>query len=165
MKSCQLIAFGNSNLLRKIQFLLKSGFRVLAFFILLDEGYLVTNVVNFVYKWGRQLLSRHYKLQMSDKFIFFNGKVCHFQSNIYRQLHSNLKKLILNCNRSVLSVVPSWWEKETCSAKGMENENLKSEIWKNLKFEKPRISLSWIILVFIQVFPDLNCTEIRRISH
>ena len=47
---CQVIASNKSNLLRKIDFPLKSGFQVLAFFIPLEIGYLVIIVVNFVYK-------------------------------------------------------------------------------------------------------------------
>ena len=39
-----------SNFLRKDDFLLKSGFQVIAFFIPLEVGYLVIIVVNFVYK-------------------------------------------------------------------------------------------------------------------
>ena len=49
LKSCQLTASDKSNLLRKVQFLLKSGFQVIAFFILLEVGYLVAIIVNFVY--------------------------------------------------------------------------------------------------------------------
>ena len=36
LKSCQLIAAGKFNLLRKIHFLLKSSFQVIAFFIFLE---------------------------------------------------------------------------------------------------------------------------------
>ena len=50
LKSCQEIASDISNLLKKVHFLLKSGFQVTAFFILLEVGYLATIVVNFVYK-------------------------------------------------------------------------------------------------------------------
>ena len=65
LKSCQLTASDKSNLLRKVQFLLKRGFQVIAFFILLEVGYLVAIIVNFVYPWARQLFSEHYKI-MSD---------------------------------------------------------------------------------------------------
>ena len=34
----------------KVHFLLKNGFQVKVFFILLDVGYLVTIALNFVYK-------------------------------------------------------------------------------------------------------------------
>ena len=44
----QLIA--SSNLLRKVHFPLKSDLPVIGFFILLEQRYLVTIVVNFVYK-------------------------------------------------------------------------------------------------------------------
>ena len=51
LKSYQVIASDKSNnLLRRLDFLLKSGFQVIAFFILLEVGYLVITVVNFVYK-------------------------------------------------------------------------------------------------------------------
>ena len=50
LKSCQLITFDNSDLLTKVHFLLKSGFQVIIFFILLEVGYFVTIVVSFVYK-------------------------------------------------------------------------------------------------------------------
>ena len=50
LKSCQLITFDNSHLLTKVHFLLKSGFQVIIFFILLEVGYFVTIVVSFVYK-------------------------------------------------------------------------------------------------------------------
>ena len=69
LKSCQLITFDNSHLLTKVHFLLKSGFQVIIFFILLEVGYFVTIVVSFVYKWARQLFLGHYKL-ISDWFIF-----------------------------------------------------------------------------------------------
>ena len=49
-ESCQVITSHKFNLLRKVDFLLESGFQVIAFFILLEVGYLVTIVVNFVYK-------------------------------------------------------------------------------------------------------------------
>ena len=49
-ESCQVIASDKSNLLRKVDFPLKSGFLVIAFFILLKVGYLVIIVLNFVYK-------------------------------------------------------------------------------------------------------------------
>ena len=49
-KSCQVIASDKSNLLRKVDFLLKSCFQVIAFLIPLEIGYLVIIVVNFVYK-------------------------------------------------------------------------------------------------------------------
>ena len=65
----ELIVSDKSNLLRKAYFLLKNGFQVIAFFILLELGYLVTTNVKFVYKWARQLFSGHYKM-ISDWFIF-----------------------------------------------------------------------------------------------
>ena len=58
-----------SNLLIKIHFLLKSGSQVIVFLILLKVGYLVTIVVNLVYKWKRQIFSVYYK-KMSDCFLF-----------------------------------------------------------------------------------------------
>ena len=61
LKSCQLIAFDKSNLQRIAHFLPKSDFHIVAIFILLEVGYLVTIVMNFVYKWARQLFSEHYK--------------------------------------------------------------------------------------------------------
>ena len=54
LESCIVIALDKSNLLRKVDFLQKSGFQVKAFFILLKVGYLekgIIIVVNFVYKW------------------------------------------------------------------------------------------------------------------
>ena len=65
LKSRQVIAPDKSNLLRKVAFLLKSGFQVIAFFIplevpclehgtimvpCLEVGYLLIIVENFVYK-------------------------------------------------------------------------------------------------------------------
>ena len=44
------LAFDKSNFLRKVDFLLKSGFQVKASFILLEIGYFVIIVVNFIYK-------------------------------------------------------------------------------------------------------------------
>ena len=55
MKSCQVIASDKSNLLRKVDFLLKIGFQVIAFFLSLEVQYLAIIVVNFVYKRARQL--------------------------------------------------------------------------------------------------------------
>ena len=49
LKSCQSIASDKSNLLGRVYFLLKSGFPVKGFFILLKVEYLVA-IVNFVYK-------------------------------------------------------------------------------------------------------------------
>ena len=70
-ESCQVITSHIFNLLRKVDFLLESGFQVIAFFILLEVGYLVTIVVNFVYKWAGQLFLEHDKI-MSDWVIFRN---------------------------------------------------------------------------------------------
>ena len=50
LKISQVIAHDKSNVLRKVDFLLKCGFQVIAFFILLEVGYLVIIVVNFVSK-------------------------------------------------------------------------------------------------------------------
>ena len=50
MKSCQVIASDESNLLRKVDFLLESSFQVIAFYIPLEEGYVVIIVANFDYK-------------------------------------------------------------------------------------------------------------------
>ena len=69
LKSCQVIASDKSNLLEKIDFLLKSGFQVIAFFILLEVGCLAIIVINFTYKWAQQLFLRHHKI-ISDWFIF-----------------------------------------------------------------------------------------------
>ena len=69
LKSCQVIAYDDSNLLIKVDFLLKIGFQVIVFFIPLGVGYLVIIVVNFVYKWAWQLFLGHHKI-MSDWFIF-----------------------------------------------------------------------------------------------
>ena len=48
---------------------MKGDFHVIAFFILLAVGYLVTTVLNFVYKWAQQLFLRHEKI-ISHWFIF-----------------------------------------------------------------------------------------------
>ena len=45
LKSCQLIASDKTNFMRKVHFPLKSGFRVLTFFILLEVGYFDTIAV------------------------------------------------------------------------------------------------------------------------
>ena len=50
LKSCQSIDSDKNNLMRKFDFLLKGGFQVLIFFILLEVGYLIKIVVYFVYK-------------------------------------------------------------------------------------------------------------------
>ena len=50
LKVCSIIASDKSNLLRKDNFLLESGLQVTVFLILLEVGYLVTVVLNFVYK-------------------------------------------------------------------------------------------------------------------
>ena len=65
----KLIASDKSNLLRKFDFLLKSGFQVIAFYVSLEVGYLAVIVLNFVYKWARQLFSGHHKI-MPNWFIF-----------------------------------------------------------------------------------------------
>ena len=57
MKSCKVIASDESNLLRKVDFLLKSSFHVIAFLILLEVGYLVIIVAKLC-------------LQMSTTVIF-----------------------------------------------------------------------------------------------
>ena len=44
------MASEKSNLLRKVDFLLKSGFQDIVFFVRLEVGYLVIIFVNFVYK-------------------------------------------------------------------------------------------------------------------
>ena len=49
LKSCQVIASDKSNLQRQVDFFLKNSFQV-NIFVLLDVGYLVTIVVNFMYK-------------------------------------------------------------------------------------------------------------------
>ena len=50
LKSCEVIASNKSNLLRNVDFLLRSGFQVIAFFIPVEVEYLVIILVNFVYK-------------------------------------------------------------------------------------------------------------------
>ena len=45
-----IIASDKSKLLRKVDFFLKSGFQIIAFFILLEIRYLVIIAINFVYK-------------------------------------------------------------------------------------------------------------------
>ena len=65
LKTCQVLASDKSNLVRKVDFFLKNDFQVMAFSILLEVGYLVIIVVNFVYKWARQLFSGSHKI-MSD---------------------------------------------------------------------------------------------------
>ena len=75
LKRCQVIASDKSNLLWRVDFLLKSGFQVIAVFLHLEVRYLVIIVVNFVYKWARQLFSGHHK-KMSDSLIlleYFSG--------------------------------------------------------------------------------------------
>ena len=49
-KSCQVMVSDKANLLLKVDFPPKSDFQVIAFFILLEVGYLVIIVVDFVYK-------------------------------------------------------------------------------------------------------------------
>ena len=48
-----------SKLLRTVDFLKKSVFQVVPFFILSEVGYLLI-VVNFVYKWARKLFSEYF---------------------------------------------------------------------------------------------------------
>ena len=55
--SCTLIASDKSNLLKKVHFFLKSGFKVIVFYILLEIGYLCYNC-------------RKLSLQMITTFIF-----------------------------------------------------------------------------------------------
>ena len=66
----QGLAFDTYNLLRKADFLLKSGFQDIAIFIPLEEGYLVIIVINVVYKWVRELFSGYQKI-MSEIYIFW----------------------------------------------------------------------------------------------
>ena len=47
LKSSQVIVSDKSNLARKVDFLLKSGFQIMTIFIPLKVGYLVIIVVNF----------------------------------------------------------------------------------------------------------------------
>ena len=50
LKICQVIDSDKCNLLTKVDFVLKSGFQVTAFFISLEVGCLIIIVVNIVYK-------------------------------------------------------------------------------------------------------------------
>ena len=43
-------SFLNDHLLRKAHFLVKSGFPLIGYFILLEVGYLIKAAINFVYK-------------------------------------------------------------------------------------------------------------------
>ena len=61
LKSCQVIANDKSNLLRKNDFLLESGFQVVVFFILLELGYLIIKIMS---DWF--IFSDHF----TDWFIF-----------------------------------------------------------------------------------------------
>ena len=49
-KICRLIAYDKTNLMTKVYVPPKSGIQVISFFILLEVGYIVTIVVNLVYK-------------------------------------------------------------------------------------------------------------------
>ena len=69
MKSYTVLASDKTNLIRIVHFLLRIGFQVIAFFIFFKVRYLVAIIVNFNYKWARQLFSGHYKV-ISDWFIF-----------------------------------------------------------------------------------------------
>ena len=71
LKSCQVIASDKSNLLRKVDFLLKSGFQVIEFFTPLEVGSLLFIVVNSVYKWAQQLFLGHHKI-ISEWLYFRN---------------------------------------------------------------------------------------------
>ena len=64
LKSCQVIGSNKSNLLRKVDFLLKSSFQVIAFFISLEVGYLVKIVLNFVCKGARKLFLGHHRIML-----------------------------------------------------------------------------------------------------
>ena len=50
LKSWHLITSDRYNLPTKVQFLLKSGSQLKAFFVLLKVGHLIAIVINFVYK-------------------------------------------------------------------------------------------------------------------
>ena len=49
-KSCHVEASDKITLMREVHFLLKSGFQVITFTILLEVGYLIKIVGNFIYK-------------------------------------------------------------------------------------------------------------------
>ena len=101
--------------MRKVHFLSKGGFQVIAFFIVLKVGYL-TLIVNFAYKWARQLFVGHHK--MFDSFIvskyfsdsWFNFiKVTWFtifQSKIPKQLLSNSKAVSTWEGKKMWQIVP-----------------------------------------------------------
>ena len=104
MKNCRVIASDKSNLLRKVDYLLKSCFPVKAFFIPLEVGYLVRIVVNSVYKYAQQLLSRHkiisdwlvfseYFPDWWFRFIMLMWPFTIFQSRIPKWLLSNSKAI------------------------------------------------------------------------
>ena len=102
MKCCWLMDSDKSNLLWKDHLLLKSGFQVITFFILLEVEYLVTNAVYIVYKWTRQLVLWKYKV-ISDLLYFgysfpirgvisLSSRGCTiFQIRIPKQLLQNCK--------------------------------------------------------------------------
>ena len=104
MKSCQVIASDKSTLLRKVDFLLKSGFQVIAFLIPWVVGYLVITVVNFVYKWARQLFLGHHKI-MSDLFMFSNifpiGSLISLWTRGFTIFQSKIPKWLLSNSKTI----------------------------------------------------------------
>ena len=54
-KSCHVEASDKITLMREVHFLLKSGFQVITFSILLEVGYLIKIVGNFIYKWAQNI--------------------------------------------------------------------------------------------------------------
>ena len=86
------------------------------FFILLEEGYLVTIVVNFVCKWAQQLFSGHYKLMSKWFIIYFQsilpivGVVSIWSRGFTIFKNGIPKSFILNCYRSLLFVLISYEE-------------------------------------------------------
>ena len=74
------VAIPFDNLLRKAYFLLKIGFQVVAFFIVLEVGYLIIIVANFAYKGAQKLFLENHKI-MTDWFMFseyFSNWLCNF---------------------------------------------------------------------------------------
>ena len=69
-KSCHVEASDKITLTREVHFLLKSGFQVITFTILLEVGYLIKIVGNFIYKWAQNLVLGHCKI-ISDWYLLF----------------------------------------------------------------------------------------------
>ena len=140
----------------------------------MDVGYLVTIVTTIIFGTLQNNVWLIYIFRIFFRLVvwFYYGHAgllffkVEYQNNYYQilkwEIHLKIKKegkcvnlkvnlefFILNCYSSVLRVL-AWYVKEVFAATGIKN---------NFRvFDKLGIWLNLIMVVFIQVYWDLNCT-------